>query len=113
MCRVSKAGLDDGQHGTDLREWTRSQFTARLRKANLPLSAGLAVAGPLVYWWWEAIHDMDVDDVGLILAAVIPVLLYMFGTWLSYWVRAPFHVFWRYKEYFEERNPRSPWRSSD
>lgn len=96
----------------DIREDTRFRFFAHLRKINLPISLLLGVLGALVYWWWASSRNVPVDLVGLILAAAVPAGLYMLVVWFMYRLRAPFHVYSRYRQLFDQANPSSPWKSA-
>lgn len=86
------------------REWVGNQVRQTARKIDLPVVAILAVLGPAVYWAWSWSQRVNVDWVGLGLAAVLPPIIFMLTAWLWFRIQAPSVLFNRFKPDYDLRH---------
>lgn len=101
---------DGVEYRRERRSWVRAQLHALYDKWGLPRTLILAPLGLGAAWTLGRIRHMHADFWGLLLAAVVPVVLVVGGSWLWYRVKAPAALFNRFKPYFDEKNHPHPSR---
>lgn len=93
------------------RAWVQEKVQHAAEGKNLFLTTGLGLGGALLFFCWGALHDMQVDVSGLIVAGVAPPLLVFTSIYLLARKRVPIMAFGEYKRRSDELNPAMPWIS--
>jgi len=89
-----------------------AQRRAFLSRNNVPTAAVVAVLSPVVYWWWEDSHEVDVNPIGLLLAAVLPIVVLLALGWAWYRVQAPAQVYAPMRKHYDAAHPPPPYAVS-
>lgn len=90
------------------RGWVRQHLTSRLAPVSLVLSLLLGVGSVLVYWTWARVRGTPFDPVGF-WALIIPLAIYVLGTWVYYRIKAPAQVFEAQRLQLQQYAPPTPW----
>jgi hypothetical protein len=96
----------------EILNWTAKHFREAIARTHIVVHGLVLSAGPIVYWRWEAAHHRSVDALGLVLAAVIPVVILLSLIWLWYSRQAPMQVWRAYKTFYDSHHPPLPWTTS-
>jgi hypothetical protein len=89
-------------------DWVRERVTGHLRPKNIGLSLALGFGSVFVYGAWAKLQETPFDPASL-LAALVPPVTYVVGTWLYYRVKAPAQLFDAQRRQLEQLNPPTPW----
>lgn len=91
------------------REWRKGRLLHHASTRNLFLGAGLSIGGLLVYWAYGELRNVLVDPLGLLLAAVLPPLVYLGLVGLRLRIQSRSYVFHQYKTFYDSQRPRPAW----
>lgn len=85
----------------EMRESMRQHSTAR----DVVIAMASAVSGPLLYWWWTARRDVEVDVPGLIFSAVGSVVISLSVMWAYFHWKARIKVLGDIQHFREQQDP--------